>query len=467
MTTSPRHWLAVPLLVLAMVGGLTGGAAVGGVAAPDADRAGRTDTLFPQQGHPGYDVRHYDVRLHYVPATNRLVARTTVRATTRERLKAFALDFVGMTVTSVKVDGRPATFRRTAQHLVVRPSRPVTGRFTTTVVYGGHPQEIVDADGSSEGWVLTDDGAIALGEPVGTMAWIPSDNTPADKARYRFRITVPRGLKAVSNGDLVSKVDRGATSTWTWRVRDQMATYLAMVAIGRFTAYRSSTRSVTGRRIPVWSFFDPTTASSAKARALLPKVLRFQERLFGPYPLTSAGIVVDNASVGYALETQNRPFYPGGADSATLVHESAHQWFGDSVTLRDWHDIWLPEGFATYAEWLWTGAHGGKTPAERFDGLYDTPASSDLWSPAPTEFTSSAQLFGEPVYQRGAMTLQALRERVGDPDFFRFVKRWAATYRQGNASTAQLVTLAEQVSGEQLDELFADWLERDGRPSGY
>jgi len=463
VTTTPRHWLAVPLLVLAMVGGLT----VGATARPDVERTGRTDTLFPKQGHPGYDVRHYDVRLDYAPGANALVARTKVRATTKQRLRSFALDFVGMRVTAVRVDGKPARFRRTAQHLVVRPSRPVTGSFTTTVAYAGHPQEIVDADGSSEGWVRTDDGAIALGEPVGTMAWIPSDNTPGDKASYRFRITVPRGLQAVSNGDLVSKVDRGDSSTWTWRVRDRMATYLAMVAIGRFTVYRSATESVTGRRIPVWSFFDPTTRSSAKARAVLPKVLRFEERLFGPYPLTSAGIVVDNASVGYALETQNRPFYPGVADSATLVHESAHQWFGNSVTLRDWHDIWLAEGFATYAEWLWTGAHGGKTPAERFDGLYDTPASSSLWSPAPTEFTNSAQLFGEPVYQRGAMTLQALRERIGDPDFFRFVKRWAADHRQGNASTAQLVALAEQVSGEQLDELFADWLVRDGRPAGY
>jgi aminopeptidase N len=461
--THRRRLLLVPLVVLALLAGVT--AAV--TAAPEAQRAGRTDTLFPQQGHPGYDARHYDVRLDYDPVTNRLDARTTVRATTRQRLTTFALDLVGMKVSSVRVDGRPARFRRDAQHLLVRPRVPVTGRFTTTVAYAGTPQEIVDADGSTEGWVRTDDGAIALGEPVGTMAWIPSDNTPGDKARFRFRITVPRGVQAVSNGDLVSKVDRGAGSTWTWRVRDRMATYLAMVAVGRFAVHRSSMASVTGRRIPIWSFVDPTTGTSATARAALPKVLRFQEKLFGPYPLTSAGLVVDRASVGYALETQNRPFYPGSVDAATLVHESAHQWFGNSVTLRDWHDIWLPEGFATYAEWLWTGAHDGRTPAQRFDDLYATPASDGLWSPAPTEFTDPADLFGEPVYNRGAMTLQALRERIGDTDFFRLLKRWAAVYRQGNAGTAQLLALAEQVSGEQLDQLFADWLELDGRPAGY
>jgi aminopeptidase N len=463
MPTLRRHLLLVPLVVLALMAGVTAAA----TAPPDAERAGRPDTLFPRQGHPGYDVRHYDVRLDYAPGTNRLEARTTVRATTRQRLRSFQLDLVGMRVSSVRVDGRPARFRRTFERLVVVPRRPVTGRFTTTVTYAGKPREIVDADGSTEGWVRTGDGAIALGEPVGTMAWIPSDNTPGDKARYRFKITVPKGVQAAANGDLMSRVDRGASTTWTWRVRDRMATYLAMVAVGRFAVYRSSTRSVTGRRIPIWSFVDPTTGTSAAARTALPKVLRFQERLFGPYPVTSAGLVVDAVAVGYALETQNRPFYPDSVDSATLVHESAHQWFGNSVTLRDWHDIWMPEGFATYAEWLWIGAHGGRTPAQHFDDLYDTPASSGLWHPAPTEFTDAADLFGEPVYNRGAMTLQALRERIGSPDFFRLLKRWAARYRQGNAGSRELVALAERVSGEQLDQLFADWLELDGRPAGY
>jgi aminopeptidase N len=178
-------------------------------------------------------------------------------------------------------------------------------------------------------------------------------------------------------------------------------------------------------------------------------------------------MVVDNADVGYALETQTRPFYPGSVGTATLVHETAHQWYGDSVSLRDWHDIWLAEGFATYAEWLWSGAHGGRTPAEKFDDLYATPGSDDLWHPAPTEFTDPADLFGSPSYNRGAMTLQVLRERVGGQDFFAILRAWAKAHRHGTATTAQLVALAERISGEQLDELFHDWLELDGRPSGY
>ncbi len=177
--------------------------------------------------------------------------------------------------------------------------------------------------------------------------------------------------------------------------------------------------------------------------------------------------MVDDATVGYALETQNRPFYPRAASDDLLVHEMAHQWFGNSVTIEDWHDLWLAEGFATYAEWLWDSAHGGRTPAEHFADLYAEPASSDLWSPAPTEFTDPAELFGRPVYDRGAMTLQVLRERIGSEDFSELLRTWAARHRHGSVRTPDLVALAEEVSGEELSGLFRTWLEQDGKPSGY
>ncbi|MCD4524295.1 M1 family metallopeptidase [Nocardioides sp. cx-173] len=437
------------------------------VPAPAAPAAPRSDTLFPSLGHSGYDVRHYDVSLDYSPATNRLEARTRIRAVAATRIRSFALDFVGMRVRAVRVGGDAARWHRRGQQLVVVPRAPVRGRFTVVVEYAGVPRTYVDADGSKEGWVPTKDGAIALGEPVGTMTWIPSNNTPGDKARYTFRITVPRGVQAVANGSLARRVRHGGRTTWTWQARDPMATYLAMVAVGRFKVYRSTARSITGRKVPVWTFADPRHDVPLAVRRALPRVMRFEERLFGPYPFTSTGMVVDDADVGYALETQTRPFYPFDVDAGTLVHEMAHQWYGNSVGFRDWHDIWLAEGFATYAEWLWAEAQGGEGPAERFDALYARPASAPLWRPAPTEFTGPEDLFGDPVYLRGAMTLQALRERIGDADFFAFLKTWARTHRHGTASTAQLVAVAERVSGEQLDALFADWLELDGRPAGY
>ena len=452
-------------LVLAGLG-LTG-SALTALTSPATAQAPAPDTLFPTQGNPGYDVRSYDVSLDYTPADNHLRAAATIRAHAEHPLASYHLDLQGMHVRAITVDGRPATWDRHGHELVVTPKRKVRGPFTTTVRYVGTPQEHTDPDGSTEGWVRTHDGATALGEPVGTMTWLPSNNTPSDKARYTFRVTAPSAVQVAANGDLARRVPRGPDTTWVWRAEDPMSTYLATVAIGRFDVHRSATTSVTGRTIPIWSFTDPTTSSAARARALLPRVIRFEEKRFGRYPFSSAGMIVDDAKVGYALETQTRPFYPGSLDTPTLVHEMAHQWYGDSVTLRDWHDIWLAEGFATYAEWLWGAAHGGSTPAQRFDDLYATPAGDNLWHPAPTEFTDPADLFGSPEYNRGAMTLQVLRERVGSKDFFAILRAWARMHRHGNVRTAQLVALAERISGDDLGTLFSDWLRLDGKPSGY
>jgi len=458
----PRANAARPRAAVAGLAAL--GVAVG-LAAPAG--AVTPETLFPAQGNPGYDVRHYDVRLAYAPATNHVAAVATLRATAPDRLASFHLDLSGLTVSAVTVDGRPATWTRRGHELVVTPRRAVDGDFTAAVRYAGVPREHTDADGSTEGWVRTHDGATALGEPVGAMTWLPSDNTPADKATYAFHLRVPRGFQAAANGDLVRRATHAGHTTWDWRATDPMSTYLATVSFGHFDVHRSATTSVDGSRIPIWSFVDPTSKPTTRARALLPKVIAFEEKRFGAYPLTSAGMIVDDADVGYALETQTRPFYPGGLDTPTLVHEMAHQWYGDSVTLTDWHDIWLAEGFATYAEWLWDGAHGGRTPARHFDALDAKPADDALWHPAPTEFTDSADLFGAPEYNRGAMTLQVLRERVGAAHFARILRAWAAEHRHGSVRTADFVALAERVSGQDLGTLFHDWLRLDGKPAGY
>lgn len=462
MTKSSRAGVAT-LAGLALVAGLSTGVPTATAAVPD----GGGDTLFPTQGNAGYDVRHYGVVLGYDPVTNHLDATTTIRSKAHRKLSRFHLDLSGLKVSAVDVDGRAATYRRKGHELIITPAKPVAGVFTTTVTYAGTPDAYTDADGSTEGWVRTTDGAIALGEPVGAMTWLPSNNTPRDKATYTFRVTAPSAVQVAANGDLVKQTEHGTDTTWVWQAKDPMSTYLATVAIGSFNVYSSSTRSITGRTIPIWSFADSTTPLSQATRDGLVDVIHFEEKLFGPYPFTSAGMLVDNARVGYALETQTRPFYPGGVDTATLVHEMAHQWYGDSVTLEDWHDIWLAEGFATYAEWLWSAAHGGQTPAEHFADLYARPAGDGLWHPAPRKFTDSADLFGSPGYNRGAMTLQALRERVGSPDFFKILKAWAKAHRHGSARTAQFVALSERISGRELSPLFHTWLDEDGKPAGY
>ncbi|MPZ97435.1 MAG: hypothetical protein GEU96_21600 [Propionibacteriales bacterium] len=200
------------------------------------------------------------------------------------------------------------------------------------------------------------------------------------------------------------------------------------------------------------------------------EIIEFLSDRFGAYPFESAGGIVDDAELGFALENQTRPIYsqdffidPEFGD-AVVVHELAHQWYGDSLAVAAWQHIWLNEGFATYAEWMWSEEEGLATAQEIFDDLYGIPPDDPFWAlvigdPGPDS------LFEFPNYARGAMTLHQLRLAVGDDDFFRILRRWADRNEGGNVTTDEFIALAERVSGQQLDALFEAWLFTPGRPA--
>jgi hypothetical protein len=217
----------------------------------------------------------------------------------------------------------------------------------------------------------------------------------------------------------------------------------------------------------------PTTGEIAEGSlARQPEIIEFLASMFGPYPFSAAGGIVDDADISFALENQTRPIYskdfftdPISGDSV-VVHELAHQWFGDDVALEQWQHIWLNEGFATYAEWLWSEREGLGTTQEIFDNIAAIfPADDPFWSvtigdPGPD------LLFDLAVYWRGGMTLHALRLEVGDDAFFEIIRRWARSQAGGNATTDEFIRLAERVSGQQLDALFETWLFTPARPEG-
>jgi aminopeptidase N len=458
LNSQARRWAAAvsAVIVLACGVGAAGAFAPGGI--------GVGDPFFPKAGNTGYDVGHYSLELDYRPETGKLRATATITATATEELTAFDLDYRGPKVRSVTVDGQRAAFSRSGQELVITPTAalPPGAQFAVEVDYRGRPKSLVDADGSREGWVRTDDGAFVVGEPSGSPTWFPCNDHPTDKAGFDFRITVPRGTEAVANGALLGRERRGRRVTWSYAAEQPMATYLATATVGQFRLTRTRYDGIESL-VAV----DPHEAKASRAPlSKLKRMTRFFSSIFGPYPFSETGVIVDRApQIGYALETQTRPIYDQAPDELTVAHELAHQWFGDSVSLERWEQIWLNEGFATWAEWRWDEEAGGRTTARVFKDLQRTPASRTvIWSPPPGAPSGPAQLFNTSVYVRGGMALEALRQQIGDPAFYATLRTWASEHAYGNATIEQFIALAEAQSGQDLDALFQRYLYQPGKP---
>ncbi|WP_197320561.1 M1 family metallopeptidase [Saccharomonospora sp. NB11] len=440
-------------------------------AAPGPGAPGVGDPYYPGDGNGGYDVTHYDIRLTYEPETDFLSGTTTILATTTSELSSFNLDFA-LDVESVRVNNSPARVDRDPDdptEVVVTPATELgEGEPMTVVVrYADTPSE-VEVDGFTA-WKRTETGALAVDQPHIAEWWFPSNDHPTDKATYDVSVAVPDDVAALSNGVLTgrSKVREGWTR-WNWRSTEPQATYLTFLAVGDYEVRSSTTPS----GLPIVNAYEaglgelrPAAEASIERT---PEVVEFLELIFGPYPFEAQGGVV-TSGLGFALETQTRSVYDAGffrqgTNMSVVVHENAHQWFGDAVSLGSWADIWLNEGFASYAEFLWSEYNGEGTAAELAQYLYDSiPADDPFWQVLPGDPGAENQ-FDAAVYDRGALAAHALRTAVGDETFVEILRTWLDTYRGGDATLADFVALAEEVSGTELDELFDTWLFTKGKP---
>ena len=634
--------------------------------------AGIGDPYFPLSGNGGYDVNRYHLQVSYDPATDELVGEARIVAEATQDLSSFNLDLEGLTVDAIEVERRDATWTRDGGELVITPDRGIRkhSRFATTIRYHGIPEPVPDPLAIG-GFIHTPDGALVAGEPQVAAQWFPVNDHPRDAARYTLDITAPADLEVVSVGRLAEKRTRDGWTTWRWRAREPMASYLVTWTAGNYQVdtYRDDGISfvdaidadlfippmapVTGDEVALsgqadlsykritrtlavpaaggelsfhvsrdtepdfdfffveahvvgsdaWTtlpdidgfaqqssgfcilpFFHPFTlnymtpeddgsctptgltgqwwAASGSSQgwehwridlsayagqeveislgyasddifqlfgvaidevafttgegatsfedgdtggwqvpgapppptvndndwfiggvddlppalgpiiqgtlARQPEILEFEASMFGDYPFRDSGAIVHDApGVSFALENQTRPTYPGSffdgqsAGVSLVVHELAHQWFGDRVRVDVWQHIWLNEGFATYAQWLWSEREG--TPADEiFDFFHSFPDDDPFWEvvigdPGPVE------MFNFAVYGRGAMTLHLLRRAVGDEAFFRILRRWGSRERRG--TTADFIALAERISDQELDELFDTWLFTAGKPA--
>ncbi|HEX2073273.1 MAG TPA: M1 family metallopeptidase [Geodermatophilus sp.] len=450
---------------------------------PTPGAPGIGDPYFPLDGNGGYDVEHYGLDLRYDPATDVLDGVATIEATATQDLSRFNLDFEGLTVRSVTIGGDTAQWSRNGGELIVTPAAPLANAepFTVAVTYDGVPQTITDELGMS-GFFHTSDGALVIGEPDVAATWFPANDHPLDAASVDVEITVPEGLEGISNGRLEDTRTEEGWTTWQWRADEPMATYLVTLAVGEFDvrAYDAGGR-------PFWDALDPTLATldpdpaapgpsvgevASGSLARQPEIIDFLSGIFGPYPVSTAGGIVDNVpELLFALENQTRPVYAPAfftdpvLGDRVIVHELAHQWYGDSVRLAAWQHIWLNEGFATYAEWLWLEREGLATVQQQFDDVYAN-APADFWTvrigdPGP----NTIQLFHPAVYLRGAMTLHTLRLVVGEEAFFAVLEEWAASRAGEPVTTEEFTALAEKESGRELDDLFETWLFTPERPA--
>ena len=445
-----------------------------------AGAAGIGDPYYPGYGNGGYDVDHYDLQIAYNPANDNLRGRAKIRARATASLCSLNLDLLGFEVKRIKVRNHDARWSRDGQELTVKPQRPLRkGKdFALTVRYGGVPVDLRDPIyGVPTGFTPTSDGAMAVGQPESAATWFPVNDHPSDKASYDFAVEVPDGYDVAANGNpRGSEPGQPGWTEWRWQAKAPMASYLATIGIGNWDVHRWQTSG----GLSVYDAVDPAIPAALRAEidSSLGKqgeIVHFLSNNIGrPYPFDTVGGIVDpERPIAFALETQTRPTYaaifwtssgqPANADYV-VVHELAHQWFGDDVALRRWRDIWLNEGFATYFEYLWDGAHGGLTPHQIYAGaLGGLPADDPLWAvkvadPGPDE------VLGDAVYVRGMMALEALRLEVGDDDFAAIIRRWARSRAGGNGTTKQFIDVAEDVSGRRLDDFFETWLYTAGKP---
>jgi aminopeptidase N len=436
------------------------------------------DPYRPGGGNSGYDVGHYDLALHVDPGRKTIRGTAGITLTPTDTLRTFTFDLAGYEVSSVTIDGVAAGFTRPERKLKLTPDAPLPAGqpVTVQVIYAGKPKT---TEKTGRLWFRRG-GALVSTRTNGASTLFPSNDHPSDKATFAFDLYTPRMSVAIANGQLreQSFPDAG-TARYEWSETESFPTYAAVVAVGRFRLQEQ--QSAEG--LPILNAFPSTQAFTRKSplRKQVKKLSRrfgrqgevalVLEGYFGPYPYASIGAIVPPIEGLEPIEAAGRPTYPGvrkvlgDRDFEQLVaHEIAHQWFGNAVTPTTWQDIWLNEGFATYGELLWIAEKRGVPIGSLFARKsnvfgYYPEMKRPPGDPGPDH------LFSVTVYNRGALTLEALRRTIGGDDaFYDVLRTYVDESRGGNATTEEFIAVAEHISGQDLDELFQRWLYEEGLP---
>lgn len=434
--------------------------------------AGLGEATAARQAYPGggtlaYDVLSYDLDADVtIEGDDRIEATMTIVARAVSPLRTIELDLAGLDADQVTVDGLAARSRQTDEQLIVTPAAALSAgqEFTVVVPYEGQP----GGEGPTEtledggGWLDLGAYSAVIAQPVGAPSWIPTNDRPSDKATVTITVTVPAPLEAISNGRLVERTDEAGSSTFRWVADEPMAPYLITLAVGEYELVERTIRTsdMDGGITVIDGYPTGQTELAASSFAPFGEMVSFFSQLYGPYPFTTAGNVIVPGMPATALECQTRSMYSDvllrADDHEELVaHELAHQWFGDAVTPAAWQDVWLNEGPAVFSQWLWTEHTGGRTVRESAANSYDP---DDPALDVPIADPGADELFGTAVYERSAIFLVLLRERMGEEKFTTLLRTWYGQHRGANGTTAEFVALIDSVNGAPLTEFTNDWL---------
>jgi aminopeptidase N len=419
------------------------------------------DPYLPGHGDSDYEVIHYDLDLDYKVATNRLNGRATLTVRALAPLNSVRLDLSRLKVERVLVGGvAPRKITPKEHALVVKLATPLPQGAVTTleVSYRGKPQPVPGAHGPA-GWEELTDGVLVASQPYGAPSFFPCNDRADNKATYTITVTTESDYRVVATGQPMGSTTRAGRTRWTFDEPAPTSPYLVSVTIGRLDEEMlpgASDRITVARprilRLPRDTAFRQ-----------LPEMLETLEGWFGPYPFQSVRAVVVDEPLEIPTEAQGMATFgtnhllPGWGNERLVVHELAHQWFGNAVTAAHLRDIWLHEGFACYIEWLWSERRGLATADQRA-AQHRTILTGEE-QPAPLSDPGMAHMFDDWVYKRGALMLHTLRRTIGDESFFGLAREWIARYSGRTASTADFVALASRYSPDDLKPMFSAWLD--------
>lgn len=423
------------------------------------------DPYLPGNGDDRFGVDRYDLTIAYRPSSNRLDGEARLAATVLEDTDSVCLDLVGLDVGKVTVDGKRAAkyrHRKGRLHIALPEPRRAGDTVALGVSYSGQPLPVHGVWGDV-GWEELSEGALVAGQPNGAPSWFPCNDRPSDKATYRISVTCDSPFTVIANGALVERRTGASTTTWRFEQAEPMASYLATVQIGHYDLREIDAgppRQVIAR---------PARLAAAAKRefARQGEMMRCFDELFGPYPFGSYTVVVTDDPLEIPLEAQGMSTFGAnhvegrGGQERLVAHELAHQWFGNSLSIGQWSDIWLNEGFACYSEWLWSEYSGGPSAqacAERYwKRLRDAAQDLVLVDPGPQS------MFDDRVYKRGALTLHAVRSAIGSDAFFAWLRAWVADHRHGTVSTAGF---REHVASHgDVADVVSRWIDETALPA--